>query len=68
VFLVVGGAGYIGSHMVSELIDKGYDPLVFENLFTGYVDAVPDGRLIFGALADQLVNTVESLVVVFCLK
>lgn len=39
--LVVGGAGYIGSHMVRELLDKGYDPLVFDNLSTGHADAVP---------------------------
>lgn len=51
--LVVGGAGYIGSHMVRELLDKGYDPLVFDNLSTGHDDAVPDGRLIIGDLADQ---------------
>ena len=50
--LVVGGAGYIGSHMVRELLDKGYDPLVFDNLSTGYADAVPEGRLVPGDLAD----------------
>jgi UDP-glucose 4-epimerase len=51
--LVVGGAGYIGSHMVRELMDKGYDPFVFDNLSTGYSDAVPEGRLIRGDLADR---------------
>ena len=51
--LVVGGAGYIGSHMVRELLEKGYDPLVFDNLSTGYADAVPEGRLIVGDLADK---------------
>jgi len=51
--LVVGGAGYIGSHMVRELLEKGYDPLVFDNLSTGHADAVPEGRLIVGDLADK---------------
>ncbi len=50
--LVIGGAGYIGSHMVRELLGKGYDPLVFDNLSTGYADTVPEGRLVVGDLAD----------------
>ena len=50
--LVVGGAGYIGSHMVRELLDKGYDPLVFDNLSTGHDWAVPEGRLVRGDLCD----------------
>ncbi len=51
--LVVGGAGYIGSHMVRELIDKGFEPLVFDSLVTGHADAVPEGRLVVGDLADR---------------
>ena len=51
--LVVGGAGYIGSHMVRELVEKGHDPLVFDNLSTGHADAVPEGRLVVGDLADK---------------
>lgn len=51
--LVVGGAGYIGSHMVRELLDKGYDPVVFDNLSTGHEWAVPDGRFVKGDLADK---------------
>jgi len=50
--LVVGGAGYIGSHMVRELLDEGYDPLVFDNLSTGHDWAVPEGRLVRGDLCD----------------
>jgi len=50
--LVVGGAGYIGSHMVQELLYKGYDALVYDNLSTGHEDAVPAGRLIAGDLAN----------------
>jgi len=33
--LVTGGAGYIGSHMVLELLDAGEDVLVLDNLSTG---------------------------------
>ena len=33
--MVVGGAGYIGSHVVKELLNTGYDVRVFDNLSTG---------------------------------
>jgi UDP-glucose 4-epimerase len=51
--LVVGGAGYIGSHMVRELLAEGFNPLVFDNLSTGHSRAVPDDRLLQGDLADK---------------
>ena len=38
--LVVGGAGYIGSHMVKHLMAKGHQVIVVDNLSTGYRDAV----------------------------
>lgn len=38
--LVCGGAGYIGSHMVYELIERGEDVVVVDNLITGYTAAV----------------------------
>ena len=40
--LVLGGAGYIGSHTVYELIDKGHEVVVFDNLSTGHDKAIHD--------------------------
>jgi len=40
--LVTGGAGYIGSHMVYELLDAGEDAVVLDNLSTGFRWAIPD--------------------------
>jgi UDP-glucose 4-epimerase len=51
--LVIGGAGYIGSHMLRELLGEGFDPLVFDNLSTGHNWAVPKSRLLEGDLADK---------------
>ena len=57
--LVVGGAGYIGSHMVKHLGDAGHDVFVFDNLSTGFADAILRGQFIKGDLADQkLVRTI----------
>ena len=38
--LVIGGAGYIGSHMVRMLAKQGYNPVVFDNLSKGHREAV----------------------------
>ena len=38
--LVLGGAGYIGSHAVSQLIDKGYEVCVIDNMQTGHKEAI----------------------------
>jgi UDP-glucose 4-epimerase len=51
--LVVGGAGYIGSHTVRCMTEAGYDVWVYDNLSAGHRAAVPQGRLIVGDLADQ---------------
>jgi UDP-glucose 4-epimerase len=40
--LVTGGAGFIGSHMVLELLDAGEDVVVLDNLSTGFRCVVPD--------------------------
>ena len=51
-FLVVGGAGYIGSHMVKMLSQAGHSVVVLDNLSTGFRDAVLGERLVVGDLAD----------------
>ncbi len=52
--LVSGGAGYIGSHMVLELLDRGENVVVLDNLSTGFWWAVPkEVPLIQGDIGDQ---------------
>lgn len=50
--LVIGGAGYIGSHTVAELIDRGDEVIVLDNLQKGHRDAVLGGRFYQGDLRD----------------
>ncbi len=50
--LVVGGAGYIGSHMVRRLCDEGHEVVTFDNLSSGFRDAVTGGEFVHGDLAD----------------
>ncbi len=52
--LVLGGAGYIGSHTAYELIDKGEDVVIADNLQTGYQEAVhPKARFYKGDIRDK---------------
>ena len=52
--LVTGGAGYIGSQMVRDLVDTGERVVVLDNLSTGHRWAVPEGvPLIVGETGDQ---------------
>jgi UDP-glucose 4-epimerase len=52
--LVTGGAGYIGSHVVKVLGEKGYELLIFDNLVTGNRNAVLYGDFVLGDLADTV--------------
>lgn len=51
--LVCGGAGYIGSHTVCELLDRGEDVVVADNLQKGHREAVLGGKLMVGDLRDS---------------
>ena len=76
--LVTGGAGFIGSHMVLELLDAGEDVVVLDNLSTGFRWAVPGGgafvegdvgdqdlvrRLLSGQRIDAIIHFAGSVVV-----
>jgi UDP-arabinose 4-epimerase len=51
--LVVGGAGYIGSHTCKALAARGYTPVTFDNLVYGHEWAVKWGPLITGDIEDR---------------
>jgi UDP-glucose 4-epimerase len=52
-FLVTGGAGYVGSHIVAALVERGDSVVVLDNLRTGHRAAVPSGtQLVVSDLAD----------------
>lgn len=50
--LVTGGAGYIGSHVVRQLVAAGHDVVVYDNLSTGSRHALLGGELVEADLAD----------------
>ena len=51
--MVVGGAGYVGSHTVRLLLAQGHEVWVYDNLSLGHRESVPAGRLIEGNLTDR---------------
>ena len=51
--LVCGGAGYIGSHMVAELLENNIEGVVLDNLEKGHKDALLGGKLYVGDLRDK---------------
>lgn len=50
--LVTGGAGYIGSHMVRLLLNRGYKVIVYDNLTLGHRQAIGEATLVIGDIAD----------------
>ncbi len=51
--LITGGAGYIGSHTVLQLRERGEQVVVLDNLCTGFREAVLDTPLIVGSVGDR---------------
>lgn len=67
--LVTGGAGYIGSHTVAALLERGEDIVVVDNLQQGHKEAVLGGKLYIGDLRDSELmdrifeeNRIESVI------
>ena len=60
--LVVGGAGYIGSHTARKLAEAGYEAVVYDNLSAGHRDAVTKLPLVEGDLleTEKLTETLKS--------
>ncbi len=55
--LVTGGAGYIGSHVVLQLRERGESVVVLDNLSRGFRQSVGDTPLVVGDIADQALVT-----------
>ena len=52
--LVLGGAGYIGSHTATELLKDGHEVVIADSLVTGYIKAVPDNAIFYqGDIRDE---------------
>lgn len=67
--LVCGGAGYIGSHMVAELLEKGEDVVIIDNFQKGHRDAILGGKVYEGDLRDKKIldkvfteNSIEAVI------
>ncbi len=60
--LVCGGAGYIGSNMTAVLANEGLEPIVYDNLSKGHIQAISDVEFVQGDLNDfdLLVNTMKD--------
>lgn len=50
--LVTGGAGYIGSHTVGELLERGYHVTVYDDLSRGHPEHIPGVSLVIGEMSD----------------
>lgn len=59
--LVIGGAGYIGSHMVLALQQAGYAPIILDNLSTGHRHSIMNAKFIHGDMQNtELLNQIFS--------
>lgn len=55
--LVTGGAGYIGSHVVAQLVERGEGVIVLDDLSTGFRQAVGSVPLVVGNVGDKALVT-----------
>lgn len=67
--LVCGGAGYIGSHMVAELLENGEEVVVLDNFQKGHIDALLGGKLYVGDIRNRKIldrvfteNKIEAVI------
>lgn len=51
--LVVGGAGYVGSHTVRKLLRSGHEVVIYDNLSRGHRESVPEGTFVRGEVSDR---------------
>jgi UDP-glucose 4-epimerase len=52
--LITGGAGYIGSHTTNQLLNAGHQVVVYDNLFTGFREAIPaEAEFVLGDVRDS---------------
>ena len=51
--MVIGGAGYVGSHTVRKLVRSGHEVVVYDNLSRGHRPSVPEGIFVKGELSDR---------------
>lgn len=60
--LVTGGAGYIGSHTAKELVDRGYNVIVLDNMSNGNFTSLDGVRYVTGDIGDMdvVVNLLKS--------
>lgn len=59
--MLTGGCGYVGSHVLHLLLERGYECTILDNLSTGHTQALSGGELITGDVGDQaFLNTLFS--------
>jgi UDP-glucose 4-epimerase len=59
--LVTGGCGFIGSHVVRELVDNGYVVDVVDDMGSGSLDALSDKKIVFRSVPIGMINEFEKI-------